>query len=247
MLDKEKIKREFYNQNYIKKYNDEEWNKIYDQRFRSYSEYKNKKLEIKKEKEKIEKLISELQSKKNDKNINLIQNNNSKLNENIKIQEIKKKYKINSEQNNIFEFYNKSEKNVNCENNYNFFDNKNKHDVIKIMNYENFKKMKKEKLNNYFAQIKKIPIDNKKRKKKCFDEANNIKYIKFIKSNNSNKNNLLMKNSYSTNFINRFNNCQNKQNNKNNINYNDDGQIQKEGNIVDKYLLNYCLKYNYLL
>ena len=247
MLDKEKIKKEFYNQIYIKKYNDEEWNKIYDQRFRSYSEYKDKKLEIKKEKEKIEKLISELQSKKNDKNINIIQNNNSKLNENIKIQEIKKKYKINSEQNYIFEFYNKSENNVNCENNYNFFDNKNKHDVIKIMNYENFKKMKKEKLNNYFAQIKKIPIDNKKRKKKCFDEANNIKYIKFIKSNNSNKNNLLMKNSYSTNFINRFNNCQNKQNNKNNIKYNDDGQIQKEGNIVDKYLLNYCLKYNYLL
>ena len=114
------------------------------------------------------------------------------------------------------------------------------------MNYENFKKMKKEKLNNYFAQIKKIPIDNKKRKKKCFDEANNIKYIKFIKSSNSNKNDLLMKNSYSTNFINRFNNFQNKKNNKNNINYNDDGQIQKEGNIVDKYLLNYCLKYNYL-
>ena len=104
MLDKEKIKKEFYNQNYIKKYNDEEWNKIYDQRFRSYSEYKDKKLEIKKEKEKIEKLISELQSNMNDKNINLIQNNNSKLNENIKIQEIKKKYKINREQNNIFEF-----------------------------------------------------------------------------------------------------------------------------------------------
>jgi hypothetical protein len=55
-----------------------------------------------------------------------------------------------------------------------------------------------------------------------------------------------MKNSYSTNFINRFNNFQNKKNNKNSINYNDDGQIQKEGNIVDKYLLNYCLKYNYL-
>ena len=208
MLDKEKIKREFYNQNYIKKYNDEEWNKIYDQRFRSFSEYKDKKLEIKKEKEKIEILISELQS-------------------------------INIEQNNIFKFYNKSE------NNYNFFDNKNKHDEIKIMNYENFKKMKKEKLNNCFARVGKIPIENKKRKKKCFDEANNIKYIKFIKSSNSNKNDLLMKNSYSTNFINRFNNFQNKKNNKNNINYNDDGQIQKEGNIVDKYLLNYCLKYNY--
>ena len=42
-----------------KKYNEEEWNEIYNKRFKDYDEYKKKRLEIKREKEKIEKMIEE--------------------------------------------------------------------------------------------------------------------------------------------------------------------------------------------
>ena len=42
-----------------KKYSEEEWNEIYNKRFRDYDEYKKKRLEIKREKEKIEKMIEE--------------------------------------------------------------------------------------------------------------------------------------------------------------------------------------------
>ena len=42
-----------------KKYNEEEWEEIYNKRFRDYDEYKKKRLEIKREKEKIEKMIEE--------------------------------------------------------------------------------------------------------------------------------------------------------------------------------------------
>ena len=251
-LENEKMNRELINQNNNnknnnKKYNEEEWNKIYNQRFRAYSEYKKKKLEIKKEKEKIEKMIGELQLNLDYENINSNIINNSKLNENIKIQEIKKKYKSNiNEQNDICEFYNKSENNIN---NYSFNDIKNKHQVNGIINYENFKKMKKGKLNVNYALIKKIPIDNKNRRKK-YGKIKNINYIKLIRNNNSQKNNLIMKNSYSTNYINKFNKSRNKQNNGNNIIHYDsfnNGKIHNEGNIVDKYLFNYCLKYNYIL
>ena len=73
--------------NYIK-YNDEEWNKIYEERFKEYEEYKKKKLEIEIEKEKIDKLIQKLESNMKNKNLqNIIlyekeKDNLNKLNEN---------------------------------------------------------------------------------------------------------------------------------------------------------------------
>ena len=42
-----------------KKYSEEEWDEIYNKRFKNYDEYKKKRLEIKREKEKIEKMIEE--------------------------------------------------------------------------------------------------------------------------------------------------------------------------------------------
>ena len=63
-----------------KKYSDEEWNIIYNERFKKYDEYKKKKLEIEREKEKIEKMIKEEQSNIN--NINIISLNNIYRNEN---------------------------------------------------------------------------------------------------------------------------------------------------------------------
>ena len=42
-----------------KKYSEEEWEEIYNKRFKNYDEYKKKRLEIKREKEKIEKMIEE--------------------------------------------------------------------------------------------------------------------------------------------------------------------------------------------
>ena len=59
------------------KYNEEEWNKIYEERFKEYEEYKKKKLEIEIEKDKIDKLILKLQSDKN--NINIIPQKNDNL------------------------------------------------------------------------------------------------------------------------------------------------------------------------
>ena len=73
--------------NYIK-YNNEEWNKIYEERFKEYEEYKKKKLEIEIEKEKIDKLIQKLESNMKNKNLqNIIlyekeKDNLNKLNEN---------------------------------------------------------------------------------------------------------------------------------------------------------------------
>ena len=70
------------------KYNEQEWNKIYEERFKEYEEYKKKKLEIEIEKEKIDKLIQKLESNMKNKNLqNIIlyekeKDNLSKLNEN---------------------------------------------------------------------------------------------------------------------------------------------------------------------
>ena len=43
----------------IKKYNDEEWNKIYQKRFKDYEEYKKKRVEVEVQKKKIQKMIEE--------------------------------------------------------------------------------------------------------------------------------------------------------------------------------------------
>ena len=56
-----------------RKYNEKEWNKIYDIRFKEYEKYKIKKMEIEREKEKIDKMIEEIQS--NMSRINVISDN----------------------------------------------------------------------------------------------------------------------------------------------------------------------------
>ena len=51
------IKEQSYDEE--KKYNDDEWNEIYQKRFKEFEEYKKKRIEIKREKEKIQKMIEE--------------------------------------------------------------------------------------------------------------------------------------------------------------------------------------------
>jgi len=76
------------NNNY-RRYNDKEWNKIYNERFKEYEQYKKKKLEIEREKEKIEKMIEEVKT-----NLGLFQKKEKKLSENC---EINKKLNINKD------------------------------------------------------------------------------------------------------------------------------------------------------
>ena len=81
-----------------KKYSEEEWNEIYNKRFKDYDEYKKKRLEIKREKEKIEKMIEEEEQLKLCRikkiPIGKIRENSKRLYEEAKKREVIKKRKM---------------------------------------------------------------------------------------------------------------------------------------------------------
>lgn len=106
LLEEKKLNEEEINNN--RKYNEKEWNKIYDTRFKEYEKYKIKKMEIEREKEKIEKMIEEIQSNMN--RINIISNN--------KIFQIQENSIINDEKE-IFNIINQSENELNNSQNIN--------------------------------------------------------------------------------------------------------------------------------
>jgi hypothetical protein len=81
-----------------KKYSEEEWDEIYKKRFRDYDECKRKRLEIKREKEKIEKMIEEEEQIKLCKikkvPVNKIRDNTQRLYDEAKKREVIKKRKM---------------------------------------------------------------------------------------------------------------------------------------------------------
>ena len=81
-----------------KKYNEEEWNEIYYKRFKDYDEYKKKRMEIKREKEKIEKMIEEEEQLKLCRikkiPVGKIRENSKRLYEEAKKREVIKKRKM---------------------------------------------------------------------------------------------------------------------------------------------------------
>ena len=92
-----------------KKYNDDEWNEIYNKRFKEYEEIKKKKMEIQREKEKIEKMLQEeeqiLMFNNNTKKLPeyKIKENTQRLYDDAKKREIlKNKRKKQNKNNNIF-------------------------------------------------------------------------------------------------------------------------------------------------
>ena len=176
-----------------KKYSDEEWNIIYNERFKKYDEYKKKKLEIEREKEKIEKMIKEEQSNIN--NINIISLNNIYRNENdenelnnsngIKNNDINNLNEFKSYQSSKIYIY-KNELNNKLpmkfkyrsrspNNNYYKIKNMNLNEK-KIKEYEEFKKNKRK--NNSNANVQKSPLefinnyDYKEKKELNFEKEN---------------------------------------------------------------------------
>lgn len=232
-----------YTENNNKKYNNKEWNKIYEERFKEYEEYKKKKIEIEKEKEKIEKMIEEEKSDINNKNIIIpikIKNKRNRLYENSEIKRMNRK--IDLTEGNISKNSNKSEnKLINIQSNKNNEIN----NIYGLKRYESFKNNKKKgNITNQFKNNESIRHINKEksgRKNKNFNNNHIKKYIVFKRSKDIDKLNFIKNSEYLVlpTEINQ---------NKNNKIYfiNDDynkikNETSEKENIVDDYLYNYCL------
>ena len=234
ILEEEKMNEEEMRINSeYKRYNNMEWNKIYNERFKEYEEYKRKKLEIEREKEKIEKMIEEEKS-----NFNVYPKKQIVI---YKNREIGKNISINKDEgssNNIKEIENKINKIR--KNNINI--------PFKIKRYESFKLNKKneKQIIDLERPKNKNHINIRKKKNKSFNIKKIKKYddFKYKEQKNQVKNIIpfpfhLRINSKEDNLqyiINKY---------KANIT-NDNFEISSErDNLVNNYLYNYCLNCPY--
>ena len=230
ILEEEKMKEEEMRINSeYRRYNNKEWNKIYNERFKEFEEYKRKKLEIEREKEKIEKMIEEEKSNFNvypKKQIDIYKN-----------REIEKNISINKDEgssNNIKEIENKI--NRIRKNNINI--------PFKIKRYESFKLNKKNEkpIIDLGRPKNKNHINIRKKKNKSFNNKNIKKYEDFKCKDQTNKvKNIILfpfhlrANTKEENLhyiINKY---------KANIKNDNIEIISEKDNLVDNYLYNYCL------
>ena len=227
--EEEKMNEEKRINSEYRRYNNKEWNKIYDERFKEYEEYKRKKLEIEREKEKIEKMIEEEKS-----NFNLNQKKQMII---YKNREMDKNLSFNKDEgssNNIKEIENKIKK---IRKNYINI-------PFKIKRYESFKlnKKKEKQIIDLERPKNKNNINIRKKKNESFNNKNIKKYEDFkCKEQTNQVQNIILfpfhlrantKEDNLQNIINKY---------KANIK-NDNIEISSErDNLVNNYLYNYCL------